>query len=194
MSSTESFEDLLKQFDRAHPGTRQGEPKVGDRVQGTLVSIGEDFAFVDLGGKTEGRMEIAALRNAEGELTAAVGDSVEAAVTGKDADSGTLLLGSQHGHMAPTVALQAFQHATQQTTASHRQHHHVGHPTGGDCGLGHLVHQRTVALPQQRVVKGMNEGVGGTQHALRQLVGVLPRRAVHCELCALEFNQLAGAG
>jgi len=98
MSSTESFEDLLKQFDRTHPGTQQGEPKVGDRVQGTLVSIGEDYAFVDLGGKTEGRMEIAALRNAEGELTAAVGDRVEAAVTGKDADSGTLLLGSQHGH------------------------------------------------------------------------------------------------
>jgi small subunit ribosomal protein S1 len=98
MSSTESFEDLLKQFDRTHPGTQQGEPKVGDRVQGTLVSIGEDYAFVDLGGKTEGRMEIAALRNAEGELTAAVGDRVEAAVTGKDPDSGTLLLGSQHGH------------------------------------------------------------------------------------------------
>ncbi len=98
MSTTESFEDLLKQFDRTHPGSQQGEPKVGDRVQGTLVSIGEDYAFVDLGGKTEGRMEIAALRNAEGELTAAVGDSVEAAVTGKDPDSGTLLLGSQHGH------------------------------------------------------------------------------------------------
>ena len=34
-------------------------------------------------------MEVAALRNPEGELTAAVGDAVEAAVTGKDADSGT---------------------------------------------------------------------------------------------------------
>lgn len=98
MPSTESFEDLLKQFDLTHPGTRQGEPKVGDRVRGTLVSIGDDYAFLDLGGKTEGRMEIAALRNPEGELTVAVGDSVEAAVTGKDPDSGTLLLGSQHGH------------------------------------------------------------------------------------------------
>lgn len=98
MSTTESFEDLLKQFDHAHPGTRKGEPKVGDRVHGTLVSIGADYAFVDLGGKTEGRMEIAALRTAEGELTAAVGDGVEAAVTGKDPDTGTLLLGSQHGH------------------------------------------------------------------------------------------------
>jgi len=98
MSSGESFEDLLKQFDRAHPDSRQGDPKVGERVRGTLVSITEDYAFVDLGGKTEGRMEIAALRNAEGELAVAAGDSVEASVTGRDPDSGTLLLGSQHGH------------------------------------------------------------------------------------------------
>ena len=98
MSSGESFEDLLKQYDRAHPATGPGGPKVGERVRGTLVSIAEDYAFVDLGGKTEGRLEVAALRDAEGELTLAVGDTVEAAVTGTDPDSGTLLLGSQHGH------------------------------------------------------------------------------------------------
>lgn len=97
MSSSESFEDLLKQLDQSRPA-KQGEPKVGDMVRGTIVSIGDDFAFIDLGGKTEGRMEVAALRNPEGELTVAVGDALEAAVTGKDADSGFLLLGSQHGH------------------------------------------------------------------------------------------------
>lgn len=98
MSDTQSFEELLMQFDHAHPTNRQGEPKVGQRVRGTLVSIGEDYAFVDLGGKAEGRMEIAALRDAEGEIKVSVGDSVEVAVTGTDPDSGTLLLGSQHGH------------------------------------------------------------------------------------------------
>ncbi|MFY9973119.1 MAG: S1 RNA-binding domain-containing protein [Chromatiaceae bacterium] len=98
MSSGESFEDLLKQYDRAHPGSGPEGPKVGERVRGTLVSIAEDYAFVDLGGKTEGRLEVAALRDAEGELTLAVGDTVEATVTGTDPDSGTLLLGSQHGH------------------------------------------------------------------------------------------------
>jgi small subunit ribosomal protein S1 len=96
MSDPESFEDLLKELDRSNPKTRQ-EPKVGERVSGTLVSIGEDYAFVDLGAKTEGRMEVALLRNPEGELTAQVGDRVEAAVSGKDSDTGTLLLGSQHG-------------------------------------------------------------------------------------------------
>ena len=97
MSSSESFEDLLKQHDQSRPA-KQGEPKVGEMVRGTIVSIGDDFAFIDLGGKTEGRMEVSVLRNPEGELTAAVGDAVEAAVTGKDPDSGFLLLGSQHGH------------------------------------------------------------------------------------------------
>ena len=98
MPSSESFEDLLKQFDQSHPAAKGAEPKVGDTVSGTLVSVGDDYAFIDLGGKTEGRMETSVLRNAEGELTAAVGDRVEAAVTGKDPDTGTLLLGTQHGH------------------------------------------------------------------------------------------------
>ena len=97
MSSTESFEDLLKQFDQSQPA-KQAEPKVGDKVRGTVVSIGEDYAFIDLGGKTEGRMEVAALRTPEGELKVAVGDAIEAAVTAKDADDGFLMLGSQHGH------------------------------------------------------------------------------------------------
>lgn len=98
MTSSQSFEDLLKEFDQSHPSPALVEPKVGDMVRGTLVSIGEDYAFIDLGGKTEGRMEVAALRDEEGVLSAAVGDSIEMAVTGKDTDTGTLLLGTQQGH------------------------------------------------------------------------------------------------
>lgn len=98
MSSPESFEDLLKQFDQSQPAAKRSEHQVGDRVRGTLVSIGDDYCYIDLGGKTEGRMETAALRDAEGVLTVALGDTVEAAVTGKDADAQTLLLGTQHGH------------------------------------------------------------------------------------------------
>ncbi|WP_295393348.1 S1 RNA-binding domain-containing protein [uncultured Thiodictyon sp.] len=97
MSSSDSFEDLLKQFNQGQPA-KQAEPKVGEKVRGTVVAIGEDCAFIDLGGKTEGRMDLAALRTPEGELKVAVGDAIEAAVTGKDADAGFLLLGSQHGH------------------------------------------------------------------------------------------------
>ena len=71
MSSSETFEDLLKQFDQTQPA-KQAAPKAGGRVRGTIVSIGEDCAFIDLGGKTEGRMDLAALRTPEGELKVAV--------------------------------------------------------------------------------------------------------------------------
>jgi len=96
--SEPSFEDLLKQFDQTHPQSGAGGTAVGDKVRGVVVSIGEEFAFVDLGGKSEGRIEVSVLKDAEGNLKYAVGDTIETHVTGKDEDSGMLLLGSQHGH------------------------------------------------------------------------------------------------
>jgi small subunit ribosomal protein S1 len=98
MSASESFEDLLKQFDQTHPGSGAGEPAIGDKVRGVLVSIGEEYGFVDLGGKSEGRIEVSVLKDTEGNLKSAVGDSIETTITGKDEDSGMLLLGSQQGH------------------------------------------------------------------------------------------------
>ncbi|MGQ9830726.1 MAG: 30S ribosomal protein S1 [Thermochromatium sp.] len=98
MSESVSFEDLLNEFDQTHPQAQTGEPALGDKVSGTLIAISEEYAFVDLGAKFEGRLDLAAIRNAKGQLKYAVGDTVETHVTGKDEDSGMLLLGSQHGH------------------------------------------------------------------------------------------------
>ncbi len=97
MSDSENFEDLLKQFDQAHPQARKGAPTIGDRVRGTIVVIGDTHAFVDLGAKSEGRLELAAITDAEGQLTHALGDVIETNITGKDEESGMLLLGTQHG-------------------------------------------------------------------------------------------------
>jgi small subunit ribosomal protein S1 len=98
MKDTEDFEALLKEFEQAHADAPdQAGAKVGDRVKGRVVSIGEEQVFVDLGGKSEGIMEVAALTDADGNLTVAVGDTVEASVTSIDEEAGTLLLGSQHG-------------------------------------------------------------------------------------------------
>jgi small subunit ribosomal protein S1 len=97
MSDSENFEDLLKQFDQTHPQSRKGAPTIGDRVRGTVVVIGDTHAFVDLGAKSEGRVELAAITDAEGQLTHALGDVIELQITGKDEDSGMLLLGTQHG-------------------------------------------------------------------------------------------------
>lgn len=97
MSNSETFEDLLAQFDESQPARKQTEPDVGDRVQGTIVSIGEEHVYIDLGFKSEGVMDIDVLKNEAGELTAKTGDKVESAVTSKDKETGALILGTQPG-------------------------------------------------------------------------------------------------
>jgi small subunit ribosomal protein S1 len=52
----------------------------GDLVDGTIVAIGPEVAFVDVGGKGEAVIDIAELRNAEGGLEVAPGDRVQAMV------------------------------------------------------------------------------------------------------------------
>jgi small subunit ribosomal protein S1 len=96
MNETSDFEALLKEFEQTHAPAKK-PPKIGDKVRGTVVSISGDTVFVDLGGKTEGTVEAAGLRDAEGNLSVKVGDPVEALVTGRDEATGNLLLGSQHG-------------------------------------------------------------------------------------------------
>ena len=56
MSNSENFEDLLAQFDESHPTWKQTEPGVGDKVQGTIFSIGEEHVYIDIGFKSEGVM------------------------------------------------------------------------------------------------------------------------------------------
>ncbi|MFN3199795.1 MAG: S1 RNA-binding domain-containing protein [Bradymonadia bacterium] len=55
-------------------------PKVGDSVQGRIVKITGNVAFVDYGGKSEGYIELSELRDEENNLTLNEGDNVEAEV------------------------------------------------------------------------------------------------------------------
>lgn len=52
----------------------------GQRIEGTIVAIGPDVAFVDVGSKGEATIELAELRDDDGALEVAVGDSIEATV------------------------------------------------------------------------------------------------------------------
>jgi len=52
----------------------------GDLVDGTVVAIGPEVAFVDVGGKGEAVIDIGELKSAEGALEVAVGDRVQAMV------------------------------------------------------------------------------------------------------------------
>jgi small subunit ribosomal protein S1 len=52
----------------------------GQPVEGRIVAVGEEVAFVDIGGKGEATIDLAELRNAEGQLEVAVGDQIQAIV------------------------------------------------------------------------------------------------------------------
>ncbi len=52
----------------------------GQTIEGTIVAIGSDVAFVNVGGKGEAMIDIAELTDAQGDLEVAVGDRIQAIV------------------------------------------------------------------------------------------------------------------
>jgi small subunit ribosomal protein S1 len=52
----------------------------GQTIEGTIVAIGPEVAFVNVGGKGEATIEIGELKDAEGVLEVAVGDRIQAMV------------------------------------------------------------------------------------------------------------------
>jgi small subunit ribosomal protein S1 len=95
MSDNEDFAALFNEFEQQQAAATRREPKVGDKVRGKVLSIQGESVFVDLGTKTEGVVDRSELLGEDGELTVAVGDSLETLVSGKDPDSGVFLLGHQ---------------------------------------------------------------------------------------------------
>jgi small subunit ribosomal protein S1 len=85
--STESFADLLKDFEKSHshraksaPGTAPGS--AGRQLEGTVVSVTADQVFLDIGYKTEGVLPRTALeRNGDG---VKAGDVINVSVTGRN--------------------------------------------------------------------------------------------------------------
>jgi small subunit ribosomal protein S1 len=52
----------------------------GQTLEGTIVAIGPEVAFVDVGGKGEATIEVSELKDPEGDLEVAVGDRIQAMV------------------------------------------------------------------------------------------------------------------
>lgn len=72
-SEMESFEELLEQN---LAGTERLKP--GQMVEAKIVDITPDWIFLDLGGKSEGYLDVKELMDSEGQLPVSVGDSVTA--------------------------------------------------------------------------------------------------------------------
>jgi len=52
----------------------------GQTIEGTIVAIGPEVAFVDVGGKGEATIEVEELKDADGDIDVAVGDRIQAMV------------------------------------------------------------------------------------------------------------------
>jgi small subunit ribosomal protein S1 len=79
--STESFGDLLSQFDSSH--ARKGEDG-GKQLAGTVIAITADTVILDIGFKSEGILPLAPFQSANEEVK--VGDKFQVSVKGRDAD------------------------------------------------------------------------------------------------------------
>src|SRR5687768_18320740 len=73
----DSTEDFAAMFEASIKAKRL---ESGQTIEGTVVAIGPEVAFVDVGGKGEATIEIDELKDARGNLEVAVGDRIQAMV------------------------------------------------------------------------------------------------------------------
>jgi small subunit ribosomal protein S1 len=74
---SESTEDFAAMFEASLQAKRIER---GQTIEGTIVAIGPEVAFVDVGSKGEATIEIGELKDADGVLEVAVGDRIQAMV------------------------------------------------------------------------------------------------------------------
>ncbi len=84
MSDMESMSELYEESLR--------RVQEGEVVKGRIVSITKDFVMVDIGYKSEGQIPIHEFTTPEGEVTAQIGDEVEALMESREDEEGPLML------------------------------------------------------------------------------------------------------
>ncbi len=72
-STEQSFADLFQES--SSKSLRRLEP--GQKITATIVGLGGNSVFLDVGGKNEGILDTSELMNKEGELSATIGDKVD---------------------------------------------------------------------------------------------------------------------
>jgi small subunit ribosomal protein S1 len=88
-------EDFAAMFAASEQNTARARPvphKVGDRVRGKVLSIGQEVAVLELEGGGEGTLETLELLGADGQLTVKAGDSLEARVVALGEKQGFVVL------------------------------------------------------------------------------------------------------
>jgi small subunit ribosomal protein S1 len=121
-SGQQDFGQILAAFEGDAP--KSEAPAVGQKVKGKILSVTDEWAFLDLGGKAEGRIAAADLKDAEGNLTVKEGDTLEATVTSTDPETGALVLRRKAGGGKG-------KRAAAEVPAEIRQAHEAGLPIEG---------------------------------------------------------------
>src|SRR5688500_195461 len=52
----------------------------GQTIEGTVVAFGPEVAFIDVGGKAEAEIDLAELKDADGDVEVSIGDRIQAMV------------------------------------------------------------------------------------------------------------------
>ena len=74
---SEHEEDFATMFEASVKARRFDRGQV---IEGTIVAIGPEVAFVDVGGKGEAEIDVAELKDADGDIEVAAGDRIQAMV------------------------------------------------------------------------------------------------------------------
>jgi small subunit ribosomal protein S1 len=74
---SDSTEDFAALFEASIKAKRFKE---GQALEGTIVAIGPEVAFVDVGGKGEAQIDVDELKDEEGDIEVSVGDRIQAVV------------------------------------------------------------------------------------------------------------------
>ena len=77
-------------------GDPKAQIKVGDRLRGKIVSIADDYTFIDYAGRAEARIATTELRDKDQSVVLRIGDAVSATVSSID-DGVVLTLGRRRG-------------------------------------------------------------------------------------------------
>src|SRR5262249_20924319 len=85
----EDFAAMLAEQERGAPRAKK-RPRVGDQIEGKIITIGKDTVFVDVGGKAEGVLDRSQVSDGDGKLVVKVGDTIAARVVADE--GGTLAL------------------------------------------------------------------------------------------------------
>jgi ribosomal protein S1 len=77
---SEQDEDFATLFEASVTTAKQFEK--GQMIDGTIVAIGADVALVNVGAKSEAQIDVAELKDEDGDIDVAVGDRIQAKVVG----------------------------------------------------------------------------------------------------------------